>query len=461
MSSIEIKLPKLGESISEATILKWLKQPGDQVEKDEPILEVATDKVDSEVAAPESGEIEELLFEENDVVPVGTVIAKLKTDAGAQSFDSAQEPKPDVRKSEIGNLKSETVKNDNSKNKTQAVVEESDAGHRSRSLSSVEGSAIGLHGTARTDANGRFLSPLVRSMAAKEGVDADELARIDGSGSNGRVLKSDFLNYLENRSTSPSKSVTSSGVEMSSSSSSSSSYKGGQEIIEMDRMRSMIADHMVESKRTSPHVTAYVEVDVTKIVEWREKNKLVFQQKHSEKITFTPLFVEAVIKALEEYPMVNVSVDGKKIIKKNDMNIGMAAALPSGNLIVPVIHKANELSLLGLTKKVNELTEKARNNKLSADEIQGGTFTISNVGTFRNLMGTPIINQPQVAILATGAIKKRPAVVETEYGDMIAIRHMMYLSLSFDHRVVDGNLGGSFLARIMDHLEAFDSNRKV
>lgn len=440
MSAIEIKLPKLGESISEATILKWLKQPGDQVEKDEPILEVATDKVDSEVAAPENGVLEELLFEENDVVPVGTVIAKLKREAGDQKTEARQ---------------------DNSKQEISSATEaESGSNHtsdlQSGSLSSVEGSAIGLQGTPRKDAKDRFLSPLVRSMAAKEGISAEELSSIDGSGSNGRVLKSDFINYLENRSASPKLAGSAQGTV-----SGASSYAGGQEIIEMDRMRAMIADHMVESKRTSPHVTAYVEVDVTKIVEWREKHKAAFQQKHGEKITFTPLFVESVIKALEEYPMVNVSVDGKKIIKKNEMNIGMAAALPSGNLIVPVIHKANELSLLGLTKKVNELTDKARNNKLSADEIQGGTFTISNVGTFRNLMGTPIINQPQVAILATGAIKKRPAVVETEYGDMIAIRHMMYLSLSFDHRVVDGNLGGSFLARIMDHMEAFDSNRSI
>ncbi|MAY84694.1 MAG: diapophytoene dehydrogenase [Flavobacteriales bacterium] len=433
MASIEIKLPKLGESISEATILRWLKQPGDQVEKDEPILEVATDKVDSEVAAPEAGVIGELLFNENDVVPVGTVIAKLKLEAGDQ--------KPEAGKSEIRDQKSEI-------SNTRHGVNDSNAGYRS--------SAIGLKSTPRVDENGRFLSPLVRSMAAKEGIDANELASINGSGSNGRVLKSDFLNYLENRSGTPKVAGSAQGAVAGGT-----SFSGGQEIIEMDRMRAMIADHMVESKRTSPHVTAYVEVDVTKIVEWREKNKVAFQQKYGEKITFTPIFVEAVIKALEEYPMVNVSVDGKKIIKKNEMNIGMAAALPSGNLIVPVIHKANELSLLGLTKKVNELTDKARNNKLSADEIQGGTFTISNVGTFRNLMGTPIINQPQVAILATGAIKKRPAVVETEYGDMIAIRHMMYLSLSFDHRVVDGNLGGSFLARIMDHMEAFDSNRMV
>ena len=436
MASIEIKLPKLGESITEATVLRWIKQPGDQVEKDEPILEVATDKVDSEVAAPESGVLEELLFEENDVVPVGSVVAKLKSSDG-QSTDSKKSKNAEANTKVLAE-DSETV--------------ESDAGNRS--------SAIGLKSTPRVDVNGRFLSPLVRSMAAKEGVGVEELAGINGSGSNGRVLKSDFLGYLANRSSSSSSSSSLAGSAQSAAAG-TTSFSGGEQIIEMDRMRAMIADHMVESKRTSPHVTAYVEVDVTKIVEWREKNKVAFQQKYGEKITFTPIFVEAVIKSLEEFPMVNVSVDGKKIIRKMDMNIGMAAALPSGNLIVPVIHKANELSLLGLTKKVNELTDKARNNKLSADEIQGGTFTISNVGTFRNLMGTPIINQPQVAILATGAIKKRPAVVETEYGDMIAIRHMIYLSLSFDHRVVDGNLGGSFLARIMDHLEAFDSNRKV
>ncbi len=435
MSAIEVKLPKLGESISEATIIRWLKEKGEMVEKNEPILEVATDKVDSEVAAPESGILEEILFGENDVVKVGEVIAKLST------------PKKQIDKEtkdqKVGVIESQT-----------GIVTPSGVEERSHSENEmVETSNLAA---SRHDSNGRFLSPLVRSMAAKEGISADQLAQISGSGSNGRILKKDILSFLEKGGQPSTRSSSSVAVDRQPS-----SFSGGQEIIEMDRMRSMIADHMVESKRTSPHVTAYVEVDVTKIVEWREKNKVAFQQKYGEKITFTPIFVEAVIKALEEFPMVNVSVDGKKIIKKKEMNIGMAAALPSGNLIVPVIHKANELSLLGLTKKINELTDKARNNKLSADEIQGGTFTISNVGTFRNLMGTPIINQPQVAILATGAIKKRPAVVETEFGDMIAIRQMMYLSLSFDHRVVDGNLGGSFLARIMDHMEAFDPNRSI
>ena len=427
MSKQEVKLPKLGESISEATILRWLKQKGEFVEKDEPIVEVATDKVDSEVAAPMSGVLEDTLFEENDVVQVGEIIAKINSDA-----DHGEPTNEGGKKSEIIDQESEK--------------EESSIQLQTSNLST------------RHDSNGRFLSPLVRSMAEKEGISIDQLASIQGSGSKGRILKKDILSFLSNGSSSSSSST--SGMAQGAVAG-ASGFTRGQEIIEMDRMRSMIADHMVNSKKTSPHVTAYVEVDVTKIVEWREKNKVTFQQKYGEKITFTPIFVEAVIKALEEYPMVNVSVDGKKIIKKNEMNIGMAAALPTGNLIVPVIHKANELSLLGLTKKVNELTDKARTNKLSADEIQGGTFTISNVGTFRNLMGTPIINQPEVAILATGAIKKRPAVVETEYGDMIAIRQMMYLSLSFDHRVVDGNLGGSFLARIMDHLEAFDSNRTI
>jgi len=422
MSVQEIKLPKLGESISEATILRWLKQKGDHVEKDEAIVEVATDKVDSEVAAPASGIIEELLYEENDVVKVGEIIAKLSPSDEQKAEEEKTEEKMDLQSVE----------------------------------DSPQDSNVQILESSRHDGQGRFLSPLVRSMAAKEGISVEALSSIQGSGSNGRILKKDILAYLENGVQLDNRPPSSDAVNRQPS-----SFTGGQEIIEMDRMRSMIADHMVESKRTSPHVTAYVEVDVTKIVEWREKNKVAFQQKYGEKITFTPIFVEAVIKALEEYPMVNVSVDGKKIIRKKEMNIGMAAALPTGNLIVPVIHGANQYSLLGLTKKVNELTDKARTNKLNADEIQGGTFTISNVGTFRNLMGTPIINQPQVAILATGAIKKRPAVVETEYGDMIAIRQMMYLSLSFDHRVVDGNLGGSFLARIMDHLEAFDPNRSI
>lgn len=420
MAILELKLPKMGESIKEATVLNWLKKEGETVEKDEAILEVATDKVDSEVAAPESGVLKAVLFQENDVVAVGTVIAQIEV--GGAVNETAQ-------KEEVAEAKKEIVAS------PQNVIDKD---------------------SERFDEAGRFYSPLVRSMAQKEGVSFDELKSIQGSGQNGRVLKNDLVKYIESGRNS---ALSNSTVE--SSSVVKSSYEGGQEIIEMDRMRSMIADHMVMSKRVSPHVTAYIEADVTKIVKWREKNKDAFFKKHGQKITFTPIFVEAVVKALEEFPLINVSVDGNKIIVKKDMNIGLAAALPSGNLIVPVIKNANQKNLLGLTTDVNDLVNKARTNKLNPDEIQGSTFTISNVGTFRNLMGTPIINQPEVAILATGAIKKRAVVIERDGEDVIAIRNMMYLSLSFDHRVVDGSLGGSFLARIGDFLEEFDSNRSI
>tara|TARA_R110000868_G_scaffold50391_1_gene161081 strand:+ start:1115 stop:2377 length:1263 start_codon:yes stop_codon:yes gene_type:complete len=420
MAVIEVKLPKMGESIKEATVLNWLKQVGDSVEKDEPILEVATDKVDSEVAAPQSGVITELLFGENDVVPVGTVIAKMDT---ADSGESAtKETKVEQKQDQVEKVTNSNVTPD----------------------------------SKRFDEEGRFYSPLVRSMAEKEGVSFEELKSISGSGQNGRVLKNDLVTFIESgRKTNSTQQPNQPNFVPSTK------YEGGQQIIEMDRMRSMIADHMVHSKQTSPHVTAYVEADVTKMVKWREKNKVAFQEKYGEKITYTPIFVEAVVKAIQEFPLINVSVDGKKIIVKNDINIGLAAALPSGNLIVPVIKNADQKNLLGLAKETNSLVQKARTNKLKADDIQGSTFTISNVGTFRNLMGTPIINQPEVAILATGSINKRAVVIERDGEDVIAIRSMIYLSLSFDHRVVDGNLGGSFLARIGDFLEEFDSNRIV
>ena len=425
MATTEVKLPKMGESIKEATVLKWLKQVGDSVEKDEPILEVATDKVDSEVAAPESGILTELLFGENDVVAVGTVIAKMDSAAEVSS-----EVKDDLTASSTdhsANIKTDNF-NDSSSNPD----------------------------SKRFDQEGRFYSPLVRSMAEKEGVGFDELKSIAGSGQNGRVLKNDLIKYIESGRKGNSPKEVSQSVFVPKS-----NYEGGQQIVEMDRMRSMIADHMVHSVQTSPHVTAYVEADVTKMVKWREKNKIPFQEKYGEKITYTPIFVEAVVKAIQEFPLINVSVDGKKIIVKNDINIGLAAALPSGNLIVPVIKNADQKNLLGLAKETNTLVRKARTNKLKADDIQGGTFTISNVGTFRNLMGTPIINQPEVAILATGSINKRAVVIERDGEDVIAIRSMIYLSLSFDHRVVDGNLGGSFLARIGDFLEEFDAERKI
>jgi 2-oxoglutarate dehydrogenase E2 component (dihydrolipoamide succinyltransferase) len=425
MATTEVKLPKMGESIKEATVLKWLKQVGDSVEKDEPILEVATDKVDSEVAAPESGILTELLFGENDVVAVGTVIAKM---------DSAAEVSSEVKDDQTA----------------------SSADHSANTKTGNFNDSSSNPDSKRFDQEGRFYSPLVRSMAEKEGVGFDELKSIAGSGQNGRVLKNDLIKYIESGIKVNSPKEVSQSVFVPKS-----NYEGGQQIVEMDRMRSMIADHMVHSVQTSPHVTAYVEADVTKMVKWREKNKIPFQEKYGEKITYTPIFVEAVVKAIQEFPLINVSVDGKKIIVKNDINIGLAAALPSGNLIVPVIKNADQKNLLGLAKETNSLVRKARTNKLKADDIQGGTFTISNVGTFRNLMGTPIINQPEVAILATGSINKRAVVIERDGEDVIAIRSMIYLSLSFDHRVVDGNLGGSFLARIGDFLEEFDSNRIV
>jgi 2-oxoglutarate dehydrogenase E2 component (dihydrolipoamide succinyltransferase) len=425
MATTEVKLPKMGESIKEATVLKWLKQVGDSVEKDEPILEVATDKVDSEVAAPESGILTELLFGENDVVAVGTVIAKM---------DSAAEVSSEVKDDQTA----------------------SSADHSANTKTGNFNDSSSNPDSKRFDQEGRFYSPLVRSMAEKEGVGFDELKSIAGSGQNGRVLKNDLIKYIESGIKVNSPKEVSQSVFVPKS-----NYEGGQQIVEMDRMRSMIADHMVHSVQTSPHVTAYVEADVTKMVKWREKNKIPFQEKYGEKITYTPIFVEAVVKAIQEFPLINVSVDGKKIIVKNDINIGLAAALPSGNLIVPVIKNADQKNLLGLAKETNSLVRKARTNKLKADDIQGGTFTISNVGTFRNLMGTPIINQPEVAILATGSINKRAVVIERDGEDVIAIRSMIYLSLSFDHRVVDGNLGGSFLARIGDFLEEFDAERKI
>lgn len=412
MAIVALKLPKLGESIKEATLLNWLKKEGEQVEKDEPILEVATDKVDSEIVAPASGILTKILFQENEIAKIGEDLAQIET---------ATSSKKEVQETKQVNSETEPVK------ESTAKVQE-------------QGTKV-----TRFDEEGRFYSPLVRSMAEKEGISFEDLKNLKGSGNNGRLLKADLQAYLQSGKKQGNKVVqTQSG-----------SYEGRHEIVEMDRMRSMIADHMVHSKQTAPHVTSYVEADVTNIVNWRNKVKAEFQSKYNEKITFTPIFVDAIVKALQEFPMVNVSVEGNKIIVKKDLNIGLATALPNGNLIVPVIRNADKKNLLGLTSEVNQLVGKARTNKLKPDDLGGSTFTLSNVGTFRNIMGTPIINQPEVAILATGMIRKRPAVVETEYGDVIAIRHMMYLSLSYDHRVVDGNLGGSFLARIGDHLEAF------
>lgn len=440
-------MPKMGESIIEATILNWVKKVGDTVEVDDTVLEIATDKVDSEVPAPVAGTIKEIRFEPDSTVAVGEVIALIETEAGAEV-----EASPAVAPAEQA---------------AKAGAPEPAPSPAPRRENESENE----QGRSEKSENGRFYSPLVRTIAEKEGISQAELDHIPGTGNGGRVNKSDIQAYLKRRDnrfiTGPGKAAPTAGTPATTlpprppvaPAGSLASGSSSDEIIEMDRMRKLIADHMVDSKRTSPHVTSFIEVDVTDIVNWREGIKKDFQQQHGEKITYTPIFIEAVAKAIKDFPLVNVSVDGTRIIKKANINIGMAAALPSGNLIVPVIRNADRLNLMGLTKQVNDLAGRARQNKLKPEEIRDGTFTVTNVGTFGNVMGTPIINQPQVAILAVGAIRKKPAVVETKYGDLIAVRQMMFMSLSYDHRVVDGFLGGSFLRRIGDYLEAFDPER--
>lgn len=416
----------MGESISEATIISWLKNVGDFVDAEETILEVATDKVDSEVPSPVSGTITEIRFQKDDIVAVGTVLALIE--ASEQSSVISH----------------------------QSVQKQPSTENNQQPTTNNQPRLVNRQPT--TD---NFLSPLIISIAQKENLSLEEVQSIPGSGTDGRIQKSDVFNYLKNRKYPlQSKPIT------DNRQSTTSSYpkpkinfvEGKDRIVEMDRMRKMIADHMVYSKQTSPHVTSYIEVDVTNLVNWRNANKDIFQEKYNEKLTFTPIFIEAVAKAIEDFPLINVSVDDKKIFVHKDINIGMATALPSGNLIVSVVKNANEKNVIEIAKEVNHLAESARNNKLKPEQTQGSTFTISNVGTFGSLMGTPIINQPEVAILALGIIKKRPEVITTEKGDEIAIRSMMYLSLSFDHRVVDGFLGGSFLRKIGDYLEQFDNN---
>ena len=443
MARVELVRPKMGESIMEATILRWVKNPGDSVEIDEPILEIATDKVDTEVPSPVGGVIAQVLFKENDVVPVGKVIAVISTEG-----ESAQPlPTPSIAEAPASN----------------GAL--SNGQHSPAPAEAVPATASSAPAQVRAAGEGaRFYSPLVRNIAQKEMISTQELEAVPGSGQQGRVTKKDILAYVEQRRhtpATPQPAAPAPATPASVPAAPAVSVSGNVEIVEMDRMRKLIADHMVMSKHTSPHVTSFVEVDVTEIVNWRERVKKQFEARYGEKITFTPIFIEAVTKALRDFPMVNISVDGTKLIVKKDINIGMAAALPSGNLIVPVIKNADLLSLPGLTKAVNDLAGRARANQLKPEEIQGGTFTLTNVGTFGNVMGTPIINQPQVAILATGAIRKKPAVVETPYGDLIAVRQMMFLSLSYDHRVVDGALGGSFLRRVGDYLEQFDANRGI
>lgn len=447
MAVVDLIMPKLGESIMEATILKWLKQPGDTVKQDETVLEIATDKVDSEVPSTAAGVIEQILFNVNDVVPIGTVIAKVRTDVAEAVSKPAPQPialqpviiqpaaTPQPQKTEIN-------------------------------MPSSNGN--GHHRPAVANSN-RFYSPLVLNIAGSEGVSMTELETIAGTGNEGRVTKKDILEYIGlKKSGRPLPSfkenerlaVINEPVSLPTPDSRlQTTYSGNVEIVEMDRMRKLIAKHMVDSKHTSPHVTSFTEADVTNLVMWRDKVKKEFEKRENTKITFTPIFVEAIVRCIKKYPLINSSLDGDRILIKKDIHIGMATALPSGNLIVPVIKNADQLNLVGLAKQVNTLADNARTNKLKPEDIQGGTFTFTNVGTFGSLMGTPIINQPQVAILAVGAIKKRPVVIETEQGDTIGIRHMMYLSMSYDHRIIDGALGATFLSAVASELQNFNPDR--
>ena len=441
MAIVDLVMPKMGESIMEATILKWHKQVGDAIKMDETMLEIATDKVDSEVPSTAAGTITAILFNVNDVVPVGTGIAQINTDGGAEAAPAA----PVVPAAPVASPAPQQAP-----------------------AAPVVTAAPPAAPVAKASSDGnRFYSPLVLNIAATEKISMAELESIPGTGNEGRVTKKDILNYVANRSTAPvapapvNATPAATPVAASPAPASSVVASGNVELVEMDRMRKLIADHMVRSKATSPHVTSFTEADVTNIVKWRDANKAKFEKQYGEKITFTPIFIEAIANCIRKYPMINASVDGNTIIIKKDINIGMATALPSGNLIVPVIRNADTKNLLGLSKDVNGLANAARNNKLKADDTQGGTFTMTNVGTFGSLMGTPIINQPQVAILAVGSIKKRPMVLETPAGDVIAIRHMMYLSLSYDHRIVDGSLGASFLTAVANELEAFDIDRSI
>lgn len=544
MAKYQLLLPKMGESVAEATVIKWLKNPGDKVAADDAVMEIATDKVDSDVPSPVAGKLVEQLYKEDDVVQVGAVIAIIETDEPETA--PAAEPVAEnytsqpVEEFKAADTYHEAIPFTEVKSEPEP---EPEVNARPENLAEIPGidqlEQKAEPVTPAFKAEGRFYSPLVRNIAAQEGISTDELDTIPGTGSEGRLTKDDLLNYLQAKTTSPAANTQSTPPpvepvsapaietvvpstesfvppavpvadvvkeeeqqpvadnaaqstikdpepvapivpaepavtaekpeateakpvpESKPTSAPATSTSGADEIIEMDRMRRLIADHMVMSKHTSPHVTSFVEADVTSLVLWREKVKNSFEKREGEKITFTPIFIEAVVKAIKDYPMINVTVNGTQIIKKAAINISMATALPSGNLIVPVIKKADELNLVGLTKAVNDLAGRARNGKLLPDDVKEGTFTITNVGSFGNVMGTPIINQPQVAILAVGAIKKKPAVIETKEGDVIAIRHMMFLSLSYDHRVVDGALGGSFVRRVADYLEKWDPTREI
>lgn len=461
MAIVDLVMPKLGESIMEATILKWNKQIGDNIAVDETVLEIATDKVDTEVPAPFAGKLVEICFQVNDVAPIGSVLAKIEVAGENNMVASAPIEIPTAASTPI--------------------VEEIE------SIPYVPAAPVNTAPQETSNTEARFYSPLVLNIAQSEGISLSDLEKIPGTGSGGRVSKKDILNWVAAKKSgttptvapaaapvstpvvapTPASSVASAPTAASSAPSNIVSspagvvLSGGTEIIEMDRMRKLIAKHMVDSVQTSPHVTSFSEADVTNLVQWRNNNKAAFEKREGTKLTFTPLIVECLVAAMKKFPLINSSLDGDKIIIKKDFNIGMATALPNGNLIVPVIKGADQLNLVGLSKSINNLADAARNNKLKPDDTQNGTFTFTNVGTFGSLMGTPIINQPQVAIIAVGAIKKRVAVIETPSGDSMAIRHMMYLSLSYDHRIIDGSVGASFLTEVANQLEAWDPNRPV
>ncbi|SFE36863.1 dihydrolipoamide acetyltransferase family protein [Spirosoma endophyticum] len=486
MALIDMVMPKMGESIMECTVITWLKQPGDLVDVDESVLEVATDKVDTEVPASHTGILKEILVNDGDVVAVGAPIARIETKESAGKEPDLQEPtqpapsEADQSPKGIGDVanvpaeaESVDVAEDTEALKAASDLETTISLMSSRAVHVPKAVAVSANELAdeSTSFADRFYSPLVLKIAKEEGISRDELDRIPGSGAENRVTKNDILVYVNNRTDGNLPGAVGSGKGVlpippesqapSPMPPATSSLNGQADIIQMDRMRKLIAQRMVESKQISPHVSSFVEADMTQIVQWRTRTKDAFKQQTGENLTYTPIFIDAIVKAIKDFPMINVSVDGDKIILKKAINIGMAVALPSGNLIVPVIHNADQYNLVGLTKKVNDLTKRARENKLTADDLAGGTYTISNIGTFGNLMGTPIILQPQVAIMAFGAIVKKPAVIETPEGDFIGIRQLMFLSHSYDHRVVDGSLGGQFIRRVADYLEKFDNNLKL
>lgn len=450
MAKVDLVMPKMGESIIEATILKWNKKPGDTIKLDENVLDIATDKVDSEVPSPVEGILLQLNYKEGDVVPVGAAIAVIETQAAGGAVTAPVA--------------------DNGKHEAQVIQQSVQT-----LVQTVAQPAVVLE----KNQSGRFYSPLVLNIAREENISMDELERIPGTGENGRVTKKDILAYVKNRSNAPVQQVAQSSTppEVQQQTAKSQPLTNGQggvqiaaksynhgsnyDIIEMDRMRKLISENMVYSKHVSAHVTSFVEADVTNLVAWRDKVKGAFEKKYGEKLTFTPIFLECLARALRDFPIVNSSVDGDRILVKKDINIGIAVALPNDNLIVPNIRNADRMNLVGLSAATNDLANRARNNKLKLEELEGGTYTLSNVGTFGNVMGTPVINQPQVAVLAAGSIRKKPAVIETPHGDFIGIRQLMFLSHSYDHRIIDGSVGGKFVRRVADYLENWDINREI